>query len=170
MILQDSVVNCAIEYSSDYSHVYIQGSVYNPQTYKKMMLIAANPIDRMTNYSGSGLPFPCAEIAFENTPNKIIIDASGQFSTTFKYPNSFYAQNGIDKIISSVFFLLYDANNKVLNKQIELLDWCVLRTLTHRSARKSPEFYAAKDYLLPIANAETVMREYAKKKIEYDIA
>lgn len=170
MILNDSVVNCTIHNSDDNTHIHIKGNVNNPQNYKQMMLIAPNPIDRMTNYSGSGLPFPCSEIAFDNTPNKILIDASGVFSTTFKYPNSFYAQNGIDKIVSSVFFILYQNDNNVVHKRIELDDWCVLRTLTNRSARKNPEFYASKDYLLPIANAETVMREYAKKKIEYDIA
>lgn len=170
MIVDDSIMSCSIDYSADYSHIYIQGRIKSPKTYNKMVLIAANPIDRMTNYSGSGLPFPCAEIAFDNTPNKLIINPSGEFNTTFKYPNSFYAQNGSDKIISSVFFLLYSSNNDVINKQIELIDWCVLRTLVNRNSRKGPEFYAAKDYILPIASAENVMRAYAKAKIENDIA
>ena len=46
-----------------------------------------------------------------------------------------------------------------------------MRTLANRSAKQQgPEFYAAKDYLLPIANAENVMRAYSKAKIEHDIA
>lgn len=170
MIVDDATVNCNIDYSADYSTISIQGMVKTPQAYTKMMLIAPNPIDRMTNYSGSGLPFPCSEIAFDNTPNKVMIDSSGTFSVRFKYPNSFYAQNGRDKIVSSVFFVLYHSDDNVEYKRVELVDFCVLRTLTNRSARTSPEFYAAKDYLLPIATAENVMREYAKKKIEFDIA
>jgi hypothetical protein len=39
----------------------------------------------------------------------------------------------------------------------------------NRSSRKNPEFYAAKDYILPIDTAENVMRAYARAKIENDI-
>lgn len=169
MIFDDEFIYCKIDFHNDYSKLNITGNVKNPEKYKKILLIAPNPIDRMTNYSGSGLPFPCADIAFENTPNKLLIDATGVFSVTFLYPNSFYMPNGRDKIISSIFFSLTDHNNITNNARYELNDLNVLRTLVNRSSRKNPEFYGAKDYLLPIANAEHVMYEYARIKIENDV-
>jgi hypothetical protein len=170
MIFDDQYVNCSVIFDSNYGEIYIKGYVKNPSVYRQMMLISPNPIDRMTNYSGSGLPFPCSEIAFENTPNKHLISNDGNFNVIFAYPNSFYASNGIDKIISPIYFILYLPGSDINISKFELPDLCVLRTLTYRSARKGPEFYAAKDYILPIANAETVMREYARAKIEHDIA
>lgn len=169
MIFDDEILQCNIEFSADYKRVFINGIIKNKELYSKIMLIAPNPIDRMTNYSGSGLPFPCSNIAFENTPNKIIVN-DGIFSTTFLYPNSFYLVNGRDKIISSIFFVFYgDSENVIETKRVELHDLLVLRTLNNRTARKTPEFYAAKDYLLPIDTAEIVMREYSRFKIENDI-
>lgn len=168
MIFDDEILNCNVEFSTDYKRVFINGFLKNPNSYSNIMLIAPNPFDRMTNYSGSGLPFPCADIAFENTPNKLLIDKSGIFTTTFSYPNSFYLPNGKVKVISSLY-LVFNIGDNIQNKRLELLDLCILRTLSNRSSRKGPEFYGAKDYLLPIANAEDVMREYSKVKIENDI-
>jgi len=170
MNFDDQFVTCTISFSPKYEFIYIQGQVKNASMYRKMMVIAPNPIDRMTNYSGSGLPFPCSEIAFENTPNKHIISSDGNFSVTFRYPNSFYLPNGVDKMKSPIYFVLYLPGSDVNHTKFELHDLCALRTLTNRAARKGPEFYASKDYLLPIANAETVMREYSRAKVEHDIA
>lgn len=170
MNFDDEFVTCSVSFSPKYEYIYIRGNIKNPSMYDKMMLIAPNPIDRMSNYSGSGLPFPCSEIAFENTPNKYFIQNDGSFNATFKYPNSFYLPNGIDKLKSPIYFVLYLPNSNVHYTKFELHDLCVLRTLTHRSARTGPEFYGAKDYILPVANAEIVMREYARAKVEHDIA
>jgi hypothetical protein len=164
MIYNDDFVFCNIDIIQNYSKLDIYGNVKNPGLYNKMLLIAANPMDRMTNYSGSGLPFPCMNIAFENTPNKLLIDDTGSFSVTFSYPNSYYLSNGKDKIISSIFFSLEDKNGEIKNLRYELVDICTLRTLVNRSSRKGPEFYSEKDYILPIANSEIVMREYARAK------
>ena len=168
MQFDNSFVNCSISFENNYNIVKISGNIKNPGMFQKMLIFAANPIDRMSNYSGSGLPFPCADIAFDNTPNKYLIESSGFFKVTFKYPNSYYSQNGFTKIISAIFFIL-DTGNKKENFKIELKDLCVLRTLTDRqSKKKGPEYYAAKDYLLPIDTTENVMRAYntTKEKLE----
>lgn len=169
MNFDDDFLSCRVDFSPDYSKIKIRGFIKNPAYYSKIALSAANPMDRMTNYSGSGLPFPCATIAFENTPNHALIDSSGKINSVFLYPNSFYAQNGKDKIISSIFFDATSINGDNTVHRYELIDRCVLRTLANRNARKGPEFYAAKDYLLPIDTAENVMRVYAKVKVENDI-
>jgi hypothetical protein len=123
----------------------------------------------MSNYSGSGLPFPNHEIAFENTPNIHQVDSSGIFNITFKYPNSFYMPDGINKIKPSIYFSFTDISNQEFRIQYELHDILALRTLINRSSRKNPEFYGAKDYILPIDTAEKVMKAYAIAKIENDI-
>jgi hypothetical protein len=165
----NSFVICNINNIEGTNKLKIKGNVLNPMLYKSMILIASNPIDRMTNYSGSGLPFPCSDIAFENTPNILNIDSSGSFDTVFIYPNSYYSQGGCEKIVSSIFIILDNGSNKEFIR-FELPDICPLRTLSNRKNRTGPEFYATRDFILPIDTAENVMRAYAKAKLEYGIA
>jgi len=174
MNFNNQFIDSTITFNKDYSSVTINGSVKNPLLYKNMLLIAPAPIDRMSSYSGSGLPFPSFEMAIEGTPNRFEINTDGVFSTTFMYPNSFYEYNyetrQKDKIISSIFVILTDYNYTENMIRIELKDLCVLRTLLNRSGRKNPEFYAAKDYLVPITTAENIMMDYySRAKIEHDI-
>lgn len=169
MIVDDEFISCQVDFIANNTKLVLKGAVKNPTNYKKILLIAPNPIDRMMNYSGSGLPFPCADIAFENTPNKMLVDESGTFNTIFLYPNSFYLQNGRDKVVSSVYLSLTDHNGRTRHLQYQMPELNILRTLVNRSSRTGPEFYGAKDYLLPIASAENVMREYARIKVENNV-
>jgi len=89
----------------------INGYIKYPEQYSKIVIIAPNPIDRMVNYSGSGLPFPNEDIAFENTPNYKLVDKTKQqIDIKFKYPNSFYSRNGKNKILPSIFIQLTENN------------------------------------------------------------
>jgi hypothetical protein len=169
MIFSDEYTSFNVVYSKDYSLINIKGSVKNRIIYNNIIIIAPNPIDRMSNYSGSGLPFPNYEIAFENTPNIHDVDSSGVFDISFKYPNSFYIPDGINKVKPSIFFIFTDNNDNSFRIQYELHDINALRTLVNRSSRKNPEFYGAKDYILPIDTAEKVMYAYSRAKIENDI-
>tara|TARA_Y100000385_G_C13001023_1_gene597231 strand:- start:599 stop:1111 length:513 start_codon:yes stop_codon:yes gene_type:complete len=169
MIFDDQHIYLKVTFYKDYSKIKLTGNAKNVGQYKNILLMAPNPIDRMSNYSGSGLPFPNNEIAFQNTPNKVDISDSGVINTDFLYPNSFYMPDGINKIISSVFLQLTDKNNNVVHVYYKLHDINALRTLVNRSSRTGPEFYGTKDYILPIDTAEHVMRAYAKAKIEHDI-
>jgi len=168
MIFEDEYVKLNVTFNSHYSNVNIAGVMKKDEKYDSVILIAPNPIDRMSNYSGSGLPFPNHVIAFENTPNNKNITNLKVFNTVFKYPNSFYMPNGTTKIISSIF-IDFTINNRTIRLKYELHDINALRTLVNRSSRTGPEFYAAKDYLLPIDTAENVLYAYAKAKIENDI-
>jgi hypothetical protein len=169
MIFNDEYTSFSVAFNGDHSLLQITGSVKNNALLNSVVIIAANPIDRMSNYSGSGLPFPNYDIAFENTPNIHKVDSSGTFNISFKYPNSFYMPDGINKIKPSIYFTITDASNNSFRIQYELHDILALRSLANRSSRKNPEFYAAKDYVLPIDTAENVMRAYARAKIENDI-
>ena len=169
MIFSDEYTAFNITFNKDYSLLNIAGSIRNNALYSNIILTAPNPIDRMTNYSGSGLPFPNYEIAFEKTPNIHKIDSSGVFNVSFKYPNSFYMPDGLNKIKPSVFFIFTTNENVSFRLQYELHDINALRTLVNRVSRKNPEFYGAKDYILPIDTAEKVMYAYSRAKIENDI-
>ena len=169
MIFSDEYTAFNITFNKDYSLLNIAGSIRNNALYSNIILTAPNPIDRMTNYSGSGLPFPNYEIAFEKTPNIHKIDSSGLFNVSFKYPNSFYMPDGLNKIKPSIFFVFTSNENVAFRLQYELHDINALRTLVNRASRKNPEFYGAKDYILPIDTAEKVMYAYSRAKIENDI-
>jgi hypothetical protein len=149
---------------STYSTVVLSGSITNSHVFNTMLLLGANPPDRMGNYTGSSLPFPSANIAFDNTVNKYVIPKDGSFNILFKYPNSYYKHDGRTKVISPVIFLL-----DKLKFTFELTEKCILKTLVERKTSDTM-FYALKDQLLPIDTAEKTMYAYANSKIKYNIA
>jgi hypothetical protein len=144
--------------------INIECSVKNSSNYKNMAIMAPNPIDRITSFSGKALPFPCEMIAFENTPNFKLIDKNGNVNVKFQYPNSYYTPDGYKKIISPVIISLDD--KKII---IELEDKCPLKTLRDRK-RNDPNFYGIKEFTLPIGTGEEVMNYYSKAKVLYNIA
>jgi hypothetical protein len=150
--------------------LHIVGKVMDPSSFEKMEVYAANPIDRMTNYSGSGLPFPCAALAFENTPNYAIIPVDGNFVVDFKYPNSYYSSDFYTKVVSSIFVKLWRAGTDPIDIRFELPDMLFLRTLTYRTMRQGPLYYSVKEDILPIAGAEATMRNLAAAKVQNNIA
>ena len=70
---------------------------------------AANPADHHLSFTGSGIPFPNPEVAFENTPNRgVITTETGGFQIQVQYPNAFYMGLGKEYIEPSVFFQVGD--------------------------------------------------------------
>ena len=163
-------LQCTAQLIHDRS-VQLSGKVNHPKYYKRMELIAPAPIDRRVSYSGSGLPFPCAAIALDGTPNHHEIQADGSFSTTFAYPNSYYSSDAAEKIPPSVFVVLHPTSGGAPNWiRFELPDDLPVRTLTHRAERTGPEFYAKKDDIVGIQGAEATMYAIANAKIKYGLA
>ena len=142
--------------------VIIHGNIAQPFSRAKVM--AANPIDRMSNYAGSGLPFPCADIAFDNTPNLKHINTSN-FGATFSYPNSYYLPNGIDKVPPTVYLIIDD---EIVESKV-LPDPLPLKTLTHRGVNNRERFVSYKHNNLPIANGDQVMIAYKNMKLTQNI-
>lgn len=160
--IDNEYISCSIKKNNE--KLLIKGFVKNPFNYKKKFLIAPNPVDNITSFSGKCLPFPCETIAFDNTPNFKMIDDSGNFDVEFLYPNSYYSPDGYKKIKSPIIFNLDD--KKII---IELKDYNPLKTLTDRS-RSNPNFYGMREYLLPLGTAEQNMNNYSYAKIVYNIA
>jgi hypothetical protein len=69
---------------------------FNEITGQPLKYWAANPIPRMYSYSGSGLPYPNPEVAYENTPNQgeVLVDDAGQFSINLVQPSGYYTRQG----------------------------------------------------------------------------
>ena len=160
--ISDNYIDCSITIED--KNVIIKGTLKNPNSYKKKIITAPNPPDKMTSYSGSSLPFPCEGIALENTKNYKEIDNSGIIDVTFIFPNSYYSPDGYNKIKSPIILLIDD--KKII---YELANIFPLKTLRDR-VRGNPSFYAIKEILLPIATAENNMYNYAEAKIKYNIA
>ena len=165
VLINNDFFNCSIqENNNDNNYITIIGNIKNSQLYKKMAIMAPNPIDKITSFSGKGLPFPCEKIAFDNTPNFQIINNDGNINVIFKYPNSYYTPDGYNKICSPVVISLDD--KKII---IELKDLCPLKTLRDRQ-RGDPNFYGIKEFVLPIGTAEEVMNNYSNAKYKLNIA
>lgn len=169
MNFNDEYVSMNIVMNKSKSILNIKGNIKSSCQYNKIIIIASNPIDRMINYSGSGLPFPNEQIAFENTTNFKLIEKNGNIDVQFKYPNRFYSENGKHKINPSIFIELKRENEESFQLQYELKDLNPLKTLINRENRKGPEFYSNRDNILPIDTAENVMYAYSKAKLEHDI-
>jgi len=136
MIFNDEYVYLNINKQNN-SKLLIEGYIKNPSQYSKMLVLAPNPIDRMINYSGSGLPFPNEHIAFENTKNMFLINGSGVINTTFNYPNSFYSRDGKTKMLPSIYVELTGGDNMPFQLQYELKDLNNLRTLIKRISSRT---------------------------------
>lgn len=144
----------------------IEGRVLHPSNYKQMELFAANPIDRMMNYAGSGLPFPNPAIAFENTPNYLRISKSGAIHTVFQKPNSYYGFEKQQKVNPSLFVVLTQKNGEPLYVHFPMRDPFPLKTVYYRKERTGPDFYERKAEILDVASQYTIIRNLEQVKIK----
>lgn len=56
-----------------------------------LLFWAANPPTYVNSYTGSGLPFPNSDIAYENTVNKGVTKCkNGHYSFKLRFPNAYY--------------------------------------------------------------------------------
>ena len=77
--------------------VHVFGRVVSPAASPIVIFWAASPPHRGYSFSGSGLPFPSSEYAYENTPNKGVAHVNphtGAFSFEIDQPSGFYAALG----------------------------------------------------------------------------
>lgn len=162
-------VACEIEVVSK-DVIRIRGVLQSPSSYKHRWLIAPKPFDRMFSYHGSGLPFPCSDVAFEKSPNRYNIDENGSFFVEFKYPNSYYLADGRTKVPPSVFVSLAknDEEEPIL-VQMELPDPQPLKTLNYREGRDGPEFYQRIEKL-GVQSQEFILRNMGDAKVAWKAA
>jgi hypothetical protein len=161
--------------------LHITGFVKTPADYSKIVIMAPAPIQRFLNYSGSALPFPCAKVAFDNTPNYVDLTRPVDGATTsptdvdvvFEYPNAYYTADHTERISPSIFFALTPVrSNETLYVRLELPNPHPLKTLTYRPGfAKGPEFYQKKEELVGVPeNQEAYLRAIGPLKAKYDLA
>ena len=154
----------------------LTGVIENPGDFKQMEVFAANPIDRMMNYSGSGLPFPTPSIAFENTPNVYQVDPKGTIQTQFQTPNAYYTQDKQTLVQPSLFIKLVPKNDQEpIFVRFQLENKLPLKTLYHRDRTQNaypgrtegPMFYQRKADVLGVQGQEAILRQTAVTKANY---
>lgn len=166
--MNNKYINCSIDIDNNDDNIYIKGFVVNPTSYNKMFIIAPNPLYKNSSYSGSALPYPNSDIAFDNTKNIFNINSDGLFEVVFKYPNSFYEVDGKTKIGPSIFFIL-DKNKLIYN----LPELYKLKTLNDRfkyNDQHNPSFYDKDKILCKIDTSENTMYKYSNLKVSNNIA
>jgi hypothetical protein len=169
-------VKCVVTPQED-KQLVVSGAIENMHQFESVEILAANPIDRMISYSGSGLPFPCANIAFEGTPNykKINGSETGAFRLYFMYPNSYYTEDGLQRVPPSIFFIMHYLGGvkdpMYVRFELPIQDAIMnVRTLTYRNMpRKGPHIYNMKETEVGICGAEETMRRYRDIKLFKDL-
>lgn len=155
--------------------VVVKGTMLDVVPSGEVHYMAANPCDRRASFSGSGLPFHCAEQAFDETPNKGVVKLRGNyFEVPILFPNSYYVQLG-RQLIPPTLFLMYDnANGDEHIVRIKLGDPVPYRFLEYPSqftlGRNDATFYHA-HHNLPVRGQEQLLKDSAypnKNKMDAD--
>jgi hypothetical protein len=127
--------------------------------------IASNPPTYNSNFSGSGLPYPNPDVAFENTPNKGMVKVeNGRFNIVIKYPNSYYENMGTLYIPPQIKLLAVNNENRDLSivEVINLGEGIPFRTLTwpvQRDWNKGALFYKVEG--LPVRSQNQILLDSA---------
>ena len=125
---------------------------------------APNPPDYHTSFSGSGLPFPNPDVAYENTPNRGAVKAiGGNFEFRVRYPNSYYIGLGTVCVEPCVHVKVCNGTSTGKVHTIKLGNGIPFRMLTYPPtnktvARANPMFYDNRENL-PIRSQEKVLRD-----------
>lgn len=148
----------------------LEGDFKEPSLYSKRCVFAANPIDRMSSYSGSGLAFPNNAIAFENSPNYFEADASGKINAVFFRPNSYYAPDTYTRVVPSIFVKLVPIKepSEPIIIQFKLEDTLPLKSRKEKVG--GPEFYAKKAGIIGVRSQYDIMRMIENVKIQHNCA
>jgi len=120
----DFSFNLKLFKKKDEKNSYVVSGKLNYPNFNKKLYIkfnASSPPDYNANFSGSGLPFPNEEVAFENTPNRGVAEVyNGDFSFVLQYPNSYYTNMGTVYIPPQVRMMLVDKDNNELSEILTL--------------------------------------------------
>lgn len=94
--------------------VTVHGQIKDNVKSGRILYRAANPIDKRSSLSGSGLPFANAEQAFENSPNteEIELNMNNSFTLDLLMPNSYYVGLGTVMIPPSLFIEYHDGTER----------------------------------------------------------
>lgn len=141
--------------------VQVNGMLHDTIDGQIVDFIAAAPTDRRSSFSGSGLPYPSALVAFQNTPNQgtVHVNNDNYFSINLYKPNSYYAGLGT-VLVQPTVYISYKSNGVKKYIDIKIDDSIPFRTLTYQNveskvARTGPLFYNNTN--LPVRTQEEIL-------------
>lgn len=150
-----------IENSGD-GNIEITGKLKVSMGKAKIMYWAANPPDYNVSFSGSGLPFPSPDMAFQNTKNIGSVEAdNGIFKIKMYYPNAYYVGLGSMYVPPHVHLKICEEGYNDFFS-IKIGAGVPYRTLTHPAPpsynfRIDPLFYQNKK--LTVRSQEQILRD-----------
>ena len=161
---EQSRIASAVQYDGS-GNMTIRGQIRNAEPDSYIVFWAANPPDYRTSYSGSGLPYPNSQIAYESSPNRgtVQLRADGSFEFRLRPPASYYTGLGTVFMRPHVYV---QVNSKktigtpVLVRTGEGTPYRLLSYPHGSSSRCSPNFYAGGD-TLPVRTQEQILRDSA---------
>ena len=127
----------------------------------KILFWAPNPPTYVTSFSGSGLPYANPDMAYENSPNKGMVNAvNGSFEFRVRYPNSYYIGLGT-VYVEPCCHIKVCGDDKI--HTIKLGNGIPFRMLTYpptmkTAPRANAMFYAGRDKL-PVRSQEQILRD-----------
>ena len=154
----------------------VEGSVKSFLSNPTVLFWAPNPPNLVGAFNGSGLPYPNAEIAFDNTPNRGAVKApGGHFKFNVQYPSAYYVGLGSVLEPPAVFIKVCDNNKEGELQRIVLGEPIPFRSLTWPPLRRGQRgrqnvlFYAGRDEL-PLRTQEQILRDsgYTSKDVMPD--
>lgn len=146
--------------------VTVSGRVTNYMSGQtKIVFWAAAPPDYRTSYSGSGLPYPNADVAFQQTPSygTVPVSADGSFSFCIPFPSGYYTDLGTLYVQPHVRVQVVTSGKPGPVETIKVAEGVPFRLLTYppipqTAPRCSPQFYNNRD-MLPVRTQEQVLRD-----------
>lgn len=158
--------NCSGTMTANQSgDILISGTVQSNTPNPMIMYWAANSPDYGTSFSGSGLPFPNPEIAYNQTNNSGQVQADNKtFSFKIKYPNAYYVGLGTLYVPPHVNIKVVEPGSPDKYITIQIDEGIPFRTLTYpsppsKNPRISPMFYSL--HAEEVRTQEQILRDGA---------
>ena len=163
---EQSRLSSEIKYDGS-GNLTIRGKIQNAAADAYIVFWAANPPDYRTSFSGSGLPYPSSQIAYESTPNRgtVPIGSDGSFEFSLRYPSGYYTGLGTVYIQPHVYVQVNSKNTVGKPILVRVGEGTPFRLLTYppvpsTAPRCSPSFYAS-GTTLPVRTQEQILRDSA---------
>jgi hypothetical protein len=125
---------------------------------KEIKYYAAAPPDRRYSYSGSALPFPNHDQAFENSKNEGKAEyLNGKYYIRLDdMPNAFYTNLGADLIPPSIF-VSFKSKGQSLKYTLQISDGVPFRSLNYHGSRTQADCnWYINNEVLPMRNQEQI--------------
>ena len=167
--ITDGTFTGTIEIDGEF--VMIKGNIKDTIKNHTLRYLAASPVEKRMSFSGSGLPYSSAEMAFENSKNKGDIEAGldNYINIKIDMPSAFYTGLGT-VLVAPTVYIKYNNGIEDVVIDIKIAEPVPYRMLTYPSThtlpRKNADFYHS-ILPLPVRTQEQIIRDsqYPSKNI-----